>query len=417
MTMSKITEAIAPSFYGIHKKIKRHEYTHYILKGGRGSMKSTCISVEVLLLLTGHKNCNAVILRKVGNTLRNSVYMQIEWAIDKLGLSGVWKGTVSPMEFVNRQTGQKILFFGVDDKGKIKSIKLAKGYVGVVWYEELDQFSGMEEIRSLNQSLLRGGDIFWVFGSYNPPKSLDNWVNQETLLDEPGRVVHHSTYLRAPKEWLGPLFFEEAEKLKLKNETAYRHEYLGEITGTGGSVFENVRNEPFSDADIENFDRRYYGLDFGFAVDPLAFIVMHYDKKHETLYIFDEIYQQKLSNRRAAKFISYRKPMRPIKADSAEPKSIAELRELGLSVDGAIKGPDSVDFGIRWLQNLTAIVIDKERCPNTYREFATYEYERTKDGQFISAYPDKNNHAIDAVRYGMSDVMRNNRIIAGRVNY
>ena len=133
---------------------------------------------------------------------------------------------------------------------------------------------------------------------------------------------------------------------------------------------------------------------------------MHYDSKREILYIFDEIYQPKLTNRQAA--VKIKKKITEtalIRADSAEPKSIKELNELGLRVMAAKKGPDSVEFGIRWLQGLSAIVIDKKRCPNTYKEFVTYEYETTRDGQYISAYPDKNNHAIDAVRYGCEDLM------------
>ena len=310
------------------------------------------------------------------------------------------------MEMVRKATGQKILFFGVDDKAKIKSIKLPFGYVGVVWYEELDQFAGMEEIRNLNQSLMRGGSKFWCFSSYNPPKSANNWVNEEMLLDEQDRLVHRSDYLSVNPDWLGPQFIYEADKLKAKNETAYRHEYLGEITGTGGAVFENVTEKRITDEEIQQFDRRRYGLDFGFAVDPLAFISMHYDAKREILYVFDEIYQPKLTNRQAAVKIKRKiTETALIRADSAEPKSIKELNELGLRVIAAKKGPDSVEFGIRWLQGLSAIVIDKKRCPNAYKEFVTYEYETTRDGQYISAYPDKNNHAIDAVRYGCEDLM------------
>lgn len=406
MIQIKLSDKMAPSFFFVHKDVKQHNHTHYVLAGGRGSTKSSYVSLEIPLLLMRNPECHAVVLRKVANTLRNSVYTQMEWALDALRISDKWKMTISPMEMVRKSTEQKILFFGVDDKAKIKSIKLPFGYVGVVWYEELDQFAGMEEIRNLNQSLMRGGSKFWCFSSYNPPKSANNWVNEEMLLDEQDRLVHRSDYLSVNPDWLGPQFIYEADKLKAKNETAYRHEYLGEITGTGGAVFENVIEKRITDEEIQQFDRRRYGLDFGFAVDPLAFISMHYDVKREILYIFDEIYQPKLTNRQAA--VKIKKKITEtalIRADSAEPKSIKELNELGLKVIAAKKGPDSVEFGIRWLQGLSAIVIDKKRCPNAYKEFVTYEYETTHDGQYISAYPDKNNHAIDAVRYGCEDLM------------
>lgn len=406
MIQIKLSNKMAPSFFSVHQDVKQHGHTHYVLAGGRGSTKSSYVSLEIPLLLMRNPECHAVILRKVANTLRNSVYTQMEWALDALHISDKWKMTISPMEMIRKATGQKILFFGVDDKAKIKSIKLPFGYVGIVWYEELDQFAGMEEIRNLNQSLMRGGSKFWCFSSYNPPKSTNNWVNEEMLLDEKDRLVHRSDYLSVNPDWLGQQFIYEADKLKAKNETAYRHEYLGEITGTGGAVFENVIEKRITDEEIQQFDHRKYGLDFGFAVDPLAFTAMHYDSKREILYIFDEIYQPKLTNRQAA--VKIKKKITEtalIRADSAEPKSIKELNELGLRVMAAKKGPDSVEFGIRWLQGLSAIVIDKKRCPNTYREFVTYEYETTRDGQYISAYPDKNNHAIDAVRYGCEDLM------------
>lgn len=405
-----IADRIARSFDSVFWDVQNHGHTFYWLPGGRGSTKSSFVGIEVPLLLMQHPQCHAVVLRKVGNTIKNSVYPQIQWGIEQLGVADRFKYITSPHEITYKATGQKILFFGVDDPMKVKSIKLPFGYVGIVWYEELDQFSGMEEIRNLNQSLLRGGEKYWVFASYNPPKSRNNWVNEEVLSEYPDRMVHKTTYLSVPRSWLGDQFILEAEKLKAKNGTAYNHEYLGEVTGTGGAVFENVEDMSMPDTMLGSFDRRHYGLDFGFAVDPLAFVAMHYDAKHEDLYIFDEIYQQKLTNRQAAARIGGKYPACRVIADSAEPKSIMEMRELGLNVAGARKGPDSVDHGMKWLQNLAHIYIDKRRCPNTYREFVGYEYERNRDGQFISAYPDADNHAIDAVRYAMESEMPRARL-------
>lgn len=417
MKTIKLSNIIAPHFWDLHQDIKQHGHTYYWLEGGRGSTKSSDISIEIPQILIKNPDCHAVVLRKVGNTIKNSVYPQMQWGIDALGLTDKFRFKTSPHEITYKRTGQKILFFGVDDPHKIKSIKLPFGYVGICWMEELDQFSGMEEIRNLNQSLLRGGPVFWEFCSFNPPKSQNNWVNEEKIFDDPDRLVHHSTYLGVPREWLGERFFEDAEKLKAKNEMAYRHEYLGEVTGTGGAVFENVEDMAMSNEFVGNFDRLYFGLDFGFAVDPLAYVAMYYDAKHEDLYIFDEIYQQKLTNSQAAESIRLRAKDSRILADAAEPKSIAEMAGFGLRISGARKGPDSIDFGMRWLQNRAHIYIDKRRCPNTYKEFVAYEYERNKDGQFISAYPDVNNHSIDAVRYGLSEIMNRDKIVSRRVNY
>ena len=417
MKTIRLSNIIAPHFWGLHQDIKQHGHTYYWLEGGRGSTKSSDVSVEIPQLIIKNPECHAVVLRKIGNTIKNSVYPQMQWGIDALGLTDKFRFKTSPHEITYKKTGQKILFFGVDDPQKIKSIKLPFGYVGICWIEELDQFTGMEEIRNLNQSLLRGGPVFWEFCSFNPPKSQNNWVNEEKLFDDPDRLVHHSTYLGVPREWLGGRFFEDAEKLKARNETAYRHEYLGEVTGTGGAVFENVEDMAMSNELVGNFDRLYYGLDFGFAVDPLAYAAMYYDAKREDLYIFDELYRQKMTNSQAAKAIKVRINGGRILADAAEPKSIAEMSDYGLRISGARKGPDSIDFGMRWLQNRAHIYIDKRRCPNTYKEFVTYEYDRNKDGQFISAYPDANNHSIDAVRYGLSEIMNRDKIVSRRVNF
>lgn len=406
MAIVRLSDIVAPHFYALHRDIKRHGHTYYWLEGGRGSTKSSEISLEIPQLLIKNPDCHVVVLRKVGNTIKTSVYPQMQWGIEALGLTSKFRFKTSPHEITYRNTGQKILFFGVDDPQKIKSIKLPFGYVGVVWFEELDQFSGMEEIRNLNQSLLRGGPKYWEFCSFNPPKSQNNWVNEEKLFDDPDRLVHHSTYLGVPREWLGERFFDDAERLKEKNERAYRHEYLGEVTGTGGAVFENVEDMAMSNELVVNFDRVYYGLDFGFSMDPLAFVSIYYDAKHEDLYVFNEIYQQKLRNSMAVERIRPLVGTARIIADSAEPKSIAEMRDLGLRITGARKGRDSVEHGIKWLQDRAHIYIDKRRAPNTYREFVSYEYERNRQGQFVSAYPDKDNHAIDAVRYAMSEVMR-----------
>lgn len=409
-----IAQLIAPSFDEVFFDSEEHQHTFYMLAGGRGSAKSSFAAIRIITTLMEHSDINAVILRKVGNTIKNSVLPQVVWGLEQMEILSRFRVKLSPPEITYKKTGQKILFFGLDDPAKVKSIKLPSGYVGLVWFEELDQFSGMEEIRNVLQSLLRGGPSYQVFGTYNPPRSRNNWVNEEILVDDPDRLVHRSTYLSVPAEWLGPQFIAEAEKLKAKNETAYRHEYLGEVTGTGGSVFENVEDLVMDDELIRSFDRLHYGLDFGFSIDPLAFVSIHYDSKHEDIYIFDEIYQQKLTNSLASDMIQQRAGSDRIIADSAEPKSIQEMRNLGLHVAGCKKGRDSVEHGIKWLQDRAHIYIDKRRAPNTYREFVTYEYERNRRGQFISAYPDAENHSIDAVRYAMDDIMRRPTMMLNR---
>lgn len=407
MAKVKLSELISPSFYEMHKDIKNNRYTHYWLKGGRGSTKSSFVSIEIILGIMKDPNANAVVLRKVKETIKDSVFEQLIWAIEKLKVSEYWDIKHNPMELIYIPTGQKILFRGADKPRKIKSIKVSRGYVKFMWYEEVDEFNGIEEIRIINQSLMRGGKEFVVFYTYNPPNRNNAWVNEEILIERHDRKVHHSTYLTVPKEWLGEQFFIEAEHLKKVNERAYRHEYLGEVTGIGGEVFTNVTIRKITDDEISRFDRIKRGIDFGYAVDPFAYVVMHYDKTRRRLYIFYEIYKVGLSNRKAAELIKKENTNNGlIVADSAEPKSIAELKEYGLRVKGAKKGPDSVDYGIKFLQDLEEIVIDSKRCPNAAREFLNYELEKDKDGNFKAGFPDKNNHTIDAVRYALEDDMR-----------
>ena len=402
--MTRLAECIASSFHEVHKDIKQGKHTHYWLKGGRGSTKSSFIAIEIILGIMKDPDANAVALRKVKDTLHDSVYEQLAWAIDTLGVDEYWDNKTSPLSFTYLPTGQKILFRGADKPKKIKSIKFARGYCKFIWYEELDEFGGMEEIRMINQSLMRGGEKFVAFYSYNPPKSTNSWVNVESKLTRPDRLIHHSTYLSVPREWLGEQFAIEAEHLKEVNPTAYEHEYLGVETGTGGEIFTNVQCRKISDEEIEDFYNIRRGLDFGYSIDPLSYNVMHYDRKKKRLYIFHELYKVGLSNRAAYDHISQEnKNNEQILADSAEPKSIHELRQYGLRIRAVKKGVDSIEYGIKFLQDLEAIIIDDERCPETAREFLTYELEKDANGNFKAGYPDKNNHSIDAVRYAMND--------------
>ena len=411
----KISDIIAPSFFDVHKWIKEERYTHYWLAGGRASTKSSFISIEIPLLMMKDPNANCVILRKVSNTLKDSVYNQIVWALDKLGISDYWQVTKSPLELTYKPFGNKILFRGSDDPQKLKSTKFSTGYCKIIWYEEVTEFFGMEEIRNINQTLMRGGDKFIVFYSYNPPKSVNNWVNAEALVARPDKLLHKSTYLTVPREWLGEPFFIEAEHLKEVNELAYNNEYLGEATGTGGAVFENLTIREITDEEIKTFDKIYDEIDFGYAVDPACYIQCYFDKTRKKLYIFSEVYGVGLSNERLWEKILEKKISRAtITADSAEPKSIDKLNSLGqMYVRGAKKGPDSVEYGIRWLQDLEEIIIDNVRCPNTAREFGLYEYERDKYGEFKSKYPDINNHSIDATRYAIEDETKSNTMTFG----
>lgn len=401
-------DTIAPVFFDVLDDVIDDGHREYWLKGGRSSTKSSfiaiCIVLNMMLDAQNGDHTHCVALRKVENTVSGSVFNTILWATEMLGVNQYWKATRNPMVMTYIPTGQTILFKGCDDPRKVKSAKFPKGYCKYIWFEELDEFYGMEDIRSIKQSLMRGGPNIKVFYSYNPPKIVSNWVNSEGMLEVEGRLVHHSTYLDVPKEWLSEDFLIEAEILKEQNELYYRNEYLGEATGTGGQVFDNITLRQIPEEERRTFDNILDGLDFGFAVDPAAYVQGYYNSTRRRLYLFNEIYKVGISNKLLSEEIGQIKVGGSyITCDSAEPKSIAELKSLGLRVKAAKKGPDSIEYGIRFMQKLTEIVIDPGRCPNTAREFKGYAYDLDKNGNFISRYPDRDNHTIDAVRYMLED--------------
>lgn len=414
MSDIRLSEKIGSAFYNVAHDVFHHGHTHYDFSGGRGSLKSSTISILVVLLIMQeqNKNIHALVLRKVANTIRDSVFAQYIWAIGELGAAAYWESKVSPMELIYKPTGQKIMFRGADDPMKIKSIKVPFGYIGITHFEEKDQFAGRSEIRTILQSTMRGGEKYWNFESYNPPISRDNWANKDSLEEREDRLCHKSTYLEAPREWLGEQFILEAEHLRDTDERAYQHEYLGIPIGTGGNVFEKLELRDISDEEISRFDRIYQGVDFGWFPDPFAFIRLHYDRARETIYLIDEIYQNKLSNEESSKMIYERGYTDArIVCDSAEPKSVADFRAMKLPAIEAVKGAGSVEYGMKFLQRRT-IVIDRRRTPHAYDEFVGYEYERNKEGEIISGYPDANNHLIDAVRYALEPANRKMGVIA-----
>ena len=401
---------LASSFSDINRDIDDRGHREYYLEGGRGSTKSSFISEKIIELLENNPRMCAVVLRKVKDTLKDSVFAQLEWAIDTLSetypnLKDHYKLTKSPLEITNTKTGQVIYFRGADDYGKIKSLKTPKDmYVGITWYEEFDQFAGMMEVRKINQSLIRGGNDFIQFYSYNTPASSQHFVNIEKIVPKDSRIVHLSDYRTVPKKWLGQAFIDEANFLKEVNDKLYRNEYLGEMTGVGGNVFENVELREITDEEINTFDWNYYGLDFGW-VDPMAFNEMYFNINRRELYIYGELHGSKISNQKLCEMLEPWKEQLII-CDSAEPKSIGDLRADGYLARGAEKGPGSVEYSMKWLSSLAKIVIDPKRCPFTTQEFSTYEYEQDKDGNYISAYPDGNDHHISAVRYAMEQVWK-----------
>lgn len=426
-----IVDCIAACYMPIHKEVQDGTHTIFHLPGGRGSAKSSFVSLEIVDGIMNDPTANGIVFRRYANTLRESVFSQIAWAIDALGVAHLWRGSVSPMVYTYIPTGQQIFFRGLDDASKLKSIKPRNGTFKYVWFEEFSELNGGNQVRNVLQSVVRGGNDFRIFNSFNPPLSVNSWANKYILIPDERAVVFRTDYTMIPAEWLGEAFILEAERLREINEQAFRHEYLGEAVGSGGEVFPNVEAREITDAEIEQMQYFYCGVDWGFSVDPFAFIRCSYDRRTQTVYILDEIVKRGCSNTEIADMIKakgydkaapaenyysvfgnevYRERQLVI-CDSAEPKSVADLRKQDIKAKECKKYPGSVNYGIRWLQS-KHIIIDPRRTPHAFKEFTEYEYEQTRDGEFLASVPDKDNHCIDSLRYALDMLINNSKYSA-----
>ena len=416
----KSNSIFARVYNSTFRHICTHKYERYTFTGGRASCKSSFISLVIVILIVMFPNYNALIIRKTANTLRRSVFEQIVWAINKLGLAGRFKIPKSktaalPITYTRKDgRTQNIIFAGSDDPEKLKSIKIAQGYFAILWVEEKTELKP-QELQNIRISALRGGDKFYIFESFNPPSATRHWCNAEARQDDPNRLVIHTTYEDIPREWLGDAIMHDIEQTKKNNPKAYENIYLGIATGTGRNIFENITLREITDDEIGKFDYFYNGVDFGYYPDPFAFVAMSYNEKEARLYIFDELYLLKHGNFEA--YNALKKHMEAqgqdigrdrITADSAEPKSIADFRNFGADMRGAIKGRGSLEAGFKWLQSLHEIVIDPARAPHAADEFTLYEYEIDKrTGEIMTGYPQgQPDHALAAVRYALEEVWR-----------
>jgi phage terminase large subunit len=424
--VTTVADLVIPRFHPVLGDVMAHGHTHYWLPGGRGSTKSSFVSIALVLLLLANPRANAVVVRRFGNTLRDSVYRQVLWAVEALGLEGVFRARLSPMEVVYTPTGQRIAFRGADDPLKLKGVKFSKGYCSVVWFEELDQFEGVEAVRSILNSLRRGGDRFWIFYTYNPPKSRSSWVNAERLerLRRDDTLVRSSSYLDVAEthpDWLGEPFIEEAEYLRDANERAWRWEYLGEVTGTGGAVFDNVSEVRLADGRVRGFERVRNGVDWGWFPDPWRFVRCAWEPAARRLTVFEEHSANKTlpadTGRVVVGALTYADAPgeQPYYHDElvycddtpdAKVQMAVWRRELGIRVHPARKA-NMRRLSYEWLAGLREIAIDPQRCPRTFEEFTLKEFARDRDGAWMAEIPDGDDHSIDAVRYAMmEDVLR-----------
>lgn len=426
---------ISPTFCDVSRAIDLSQANRIMLKGGRGSTKSSYAYQKILDVFLHRPHAQWICGRRYANTLRRSCFANVLWAIAKRGMSVGKPGegcdfdkTTSPMEITFNKTGQKILFYGLDEPEKLKSITFEdpKAKIELLLLEEYNQLACAEDARNVRQSVFRS-DYSLEIDVYNPSPDDMQWTNQEARLEEPGKLVHHSSYLDVPEEFIGKRFIEQAEQLKAINPKAYANEYMGEETGLTGTVFENVVAQTITYEDRLQFKWIRCGVDWGYQNDPFVWLMVGYDRKTRMLYIIDEVFNtetldeaninevkrhlverddkgQPIYTNEGKPVYNKHRPQNEIRADAAAPKDIATWRYAGMTIMGASKRVP-VDDGIRWLQKRKAIVIDRERCPLAFQEFSRYRAkEDPNDGQFLG-YPDKDNHTIDAVRYAVFDLI------------
>lgn len=411
---ARVSNVIIPQFYPVHQSIKKYEYNDYWLRGGRGSTKSSFVAIEIIIDIMKDPLCNAIALRKVGDTVRKSILPTLLWAIEILGMSQYFDHIKKPTEITYLPTGQKIFLTGLDDPVKLKSIKIEKGYFKILWFEEASEFGGSEEIRSVEQSVLRGGEKFIEFVTYNPPNDPAHWINKEAALEVDKRFHYQTSYLDVPKEWLGTRFFEDAERLKKVDFEKYQHEYLGKIIGRAEEkvFFGKWKVKEFATPPIgELYQSRYfYGADWGFANDPTAVTrsFIRLEAKERNLYIDYEVGGVGIELEDLAP--SFRKlpdiNRWPIYADNSRPETISFLSRKGFAISGAPKWEGSVEDGVTYMKSFDNIYIHP-RCIKTIEEFTKYSYKvdkNTKD--ILPVIVDKHNHYIDAIRYSLADYIK-----------
>lgn len=415
----RISEKINSNFHEFWIAANTDHYLKHVLKGGRGSAKSTHIGFRLIRDMMKYP-VSTLVVRKVGNTLGESVFEQLKECIELLEVSEYWKVQKSPLQLIYLPRGNKIIFRGADDPSKIKSIKMSKFPLAYLWIEELAEFKTEEEVGTIENSILRSelpiGLHYKFYYSYNPPKRKQSWVNKryETHSIPSNTYVHHSSYLDNP--YISKAFIEEAEHVRQTNEFKYRWEYLGEPIGSGIVPFNNLVFRTITDDEMKSFDNIRQGNDWGYATDPLAFVRLHYDKTRRRIYFMDEFYGIKKFNSELANWLTNKGYARTLTtADSAEPKSVDEVNTLGCRFKGAKKGQGSVEYGENWLDELEEIVIDPKRTPNVAREFESIDYVVDKDGNPKAKLEDKGNHTVDATRYALEDDMKSGKKL-GTIN-
>lgn len=398
-----LQEAVGKNYADFWNTKKRYR----VCKGSRGSKKSKTTALNMIHRLYQYPESNGLCVRRYSNTMRDSVYSDLKWAIHRLGLDAFFDYTISPMQITRKSTGQKILFRGLDDGLKITSISVDKGYLCWVWIEECYEISNEDDFNKLDMSI-RGevpeGYFKQITMTFNP-WSATSWLKAR-FFDEPDEDVFTKTTTWQCNEWLDEADRNIFLKMKKNNPRRYRIEGEGEWGIAEGLIYEKVRFEDFDIDAVRAIPgiKAAFGLDFGFT-DPNAFICLMIDNAAMKIYVFDEWYKTGVTNKIIAQAIKDKGyGGQKIICDSAEPKSIAELQEEGINAEPSRKGKDSVNHGIQLCQNYE-IIVHERNCPEFKKEISNYCWEKDKNGKPTDKPDHEFSHGMDSMRYGVSKIL------------
>lgn len=411
--ITDITVDFLETYRLIHKVFEgKSEVQEIILKGGRGSIKSNFWSALVEETIRNDPMAHCVVTRRYKTDLRNSVYSQLIKTITRHNKLDDWEFTTSPLMAKYKKTGQCVLFVGADKPISLKSYNLPFGYIKLLINEECDEMAGIEQLDNIYDTFIRADAPSLNIKVFNPPKSANNFMNEYTAskVGDSLTYISHSYYYNVPVEWLGKRFFERAEWFKEHKPKYYANNYLGEVTGTGGAIFDNLELRKITDDEIKSMSYFYHGLDFGYE-HPQAFIKCYYDFETEILYPVEEAYSKRCKNSTFARKIKQYKNVEII-ADSARPDNISEMNDWGFDVIGAVKRWGSNkgrDYCWEWLRQCNKIVIDRARTPHLADEMTKLEFELLKDGTFSSEYPKLGEDCVMALIYALNRVIRESR--------
>ena len=404
-----------------YKKFWEFKGRYRAVKGSRRSKKSKTTGLWYIynMMKPEYKEANSIVVRKTYRTLKDSCFTELKWAIRRLGVTHLWDVKESPLEMTYIPTGQKIYFRGLDDPLKVTSITTEVGVLSWMWIEEAYEIMSEDDFDTLAESMWGDcpeGLFKQITLTFNPWNE-HHWIKSRFFdADDPDILAITTNYLC--NEWLSQADLNEFEKMKVRNPRRYRVAGLGEWGIVDGLIYENwkeldfrlVTKSEFSDIPVDERQncvvrdklKTRCGLDFGYTNDPTASPIMFLDAENKKLYIYDELYKKGLSNRKIYQELSamgYGKER--FTGDSAEPKSIDELKGLGLRIKGAKKGKDSVKNGIQWIQDLEIII--HPRCVNFLTEISNYTWDKDKFGKTLNTPIDDFNHLMDAMRYGLED--------------